>query len=210
MPFPTKKTRFEDQRSPFFRKMSASEASASVRERSGGSWLDEKGVGRAERRLVCRRERPLAIHLRRCRRKFRRFREPNASAAAAEWLARPHGVSVMSDDVGFAGSAVGLTCRVVSIVWRPVNRAFHLLVLAFAILVGARRCPAPIIFRPGEGWTYEPVGEVGKWQRNRAKEQLQAAQEYFDKKEYRTALKAARRVVKVWPLSDHEIGRAHV
>ena len=29
------------------------------------------------------------------------------------------------------------------------------------------------------------------------------AQEYFDKKEYRTALKAARRVVKVWPLSDH-------
>jgi len=29
------------------------------------------------------------------------------------------------------------------------------------------------------------------------------AQESFDKKDYRTALKAARRVVKVWPLSDH-------
>lgn len=84
-----------------------------------------------------------------------------------------------------------------------MKRLFHLFLLAAAIVLGARYCPAPIIFRPGEGWTYEPVGEVGKWQRNRAKDQLQAAQEYFDKKEYRTALKAARRVVKVWPLSDH-------
>jgi outer membrane protein assembly factor BamD len=84
-----------------------------------------------------------------------------------------------------------------------VNRWFYCLIVLMGIVVGARRCPAPIIFRPGEGWTYEPVGQTGKWERNRAKDQLQVAQESFDKKDYRTALKAARRVVKVWPLSDH-------
>lgn len=66
-----------------------------------------------------------------------------------------------------------------------------------------RRCPAPIIYRPGEGWTYESVGTGGKWVRSRAKDQLAVAQESFDKKDYRTALKAARRTVKVWPLSDY-------
>lgn len=76
------------------------------------------------------------------------------------------------------------------------------LILA-GIVAGARRCPAPIIFRPGEGWTYEPVGQTGKWERDRAKDQLAVAQEAFDKKDYRTALKAARRTVKVWPLSDY-------
>ncbi len=84
-----------------------------------------------------------------------------------------------------------------------MNRWFFCFFVLLGIVVGARRCPAPIIFRPGEGWTYEPVGQTGKWQRNRAKEQLQVAQESFEKKDYRTALKASRRVVKVWPLSDY-------
>ena len=65
------------------------------------------------------------------------------------------------------------------------------------------RSPAPLIYRPGEGWTYEPVGGQGKWQRTRAKEQLDVAQQAFDKKDYNLALKAARRVVRVWPLSDY-------
>ncbi|MFM8357015.1 MAG: outer membrane protein assembly factor BamD, partial [Verrucomicrobiota bacterium] len=84
-----------------------------------------------------------------------------------------------------------------------MNRWLTWLVLACLAASFARRCPAPIIYRPGEGWTYEPVGSAGRWRRNRAREQLQVAQESFDKGEYRTALKAARRTVKVWPLSDY-------
>ena len=63
--------------------------------------------------------------------------------------------------------------------------------------------PAPLIYRPGEGWTYEPVGGEGKWQQPRAKDQLEVAQAAFDKKAYSLALKAARRVIKVWPFSDY-------
>jgi outer membrane protein assembly factor BamD len=109
----------------------------------------------------------------------------------------------------------GLTWQGVSIVCDAVNRRFHWLIICTALVLGARYCPAPIIFRPGEGWTYEPVGQARKWERNRAKEQLQAAQEAFEKKDYRTTLKAARRVVRVWPLSDfagpaqYLIGRAY-
>lgn len=64
------------------------------------------------------------------------------------------------------------------------------------------RSPAPLIYTPGEGWRYEAVGGGGNWQRPRAKDQLIVAQEAFDKKEYSLALKAARRVVNIWPLSD--------
>ena len=38
---------------------------------------------------------------------------------------------------------------------------------------------------------------------SRAKDQLEVAQAAFDKKAYSLALKAARRVVRVWPLSDY-------
>jgi len=78
-----------------------------------------------------------------------------------------------------------------------------LLALA-CLLASIARCPAPVIYRPGEGWTYEPVGSEGsKWVRKRAKDQLQVAQDAFDQKRLGLALKAARRVTKVWPLSDH-------
>jgi outer membrane protein assembly factor BamD len=79
-----------------------------------------------------------------------------------------------------------------------------LLVLAFALVLGVPfSSPAPLIYRPGEGWTYEPVGGESKWQQPRAKDQLEVAQAAFDKKAYSLALKAARRVVRVWPLSDY-------
>jgi len=84
-----------------------------------------------------------------------------------------------------------------------MNRRFlvPLLVLLF-VLAFPFRSPAPLIYRPGEGWTYEPVGSEGKWQRPRAKEQLEVAQTAFNKKDYKLAQKAAKRVVRVWPLSD--------
>src|SRR6516164_7473627 len=77
-----------------------------------------------------------------------------------------------------------------------------LLVLMF--LMGfPSRSPAPLVYRPGEGWTYEPVGGTGKWQMPRAKDQLEVAQAAFDKGAHDLALRAAQRVVTVWPLSDY-------
>src|SRR5512144_636543 len=83
------------------------------------------------------------------------------------------------------------------------HRLICLLLAAFCLLFFPTRAPAPLIYRPGEGWTYEPVGGEGKWIQARAKDQLEVAQAAFDKKAYGLALKAARRVVKVWPLSDY-------
>ena len=82
-------------------------------------------------------------------------------------------------------------------------RSVRLLLIAVCLLAFPFRAPAPLIYRPGEGWTYEPVGGEGKWQQPRAKDQLEVAQAAFDKKAYSLALKAARRVVQVWPLSDY-------
>jgi outer membrane protein assembly factor BamD len=64
------------------------------------------------------------------------------------------------------------------------------------------RCPAPLVYRPGEGWTYESASE-GKWTRARAKDQFEVAQEAFDNGKIGLAIKAARRTVKRWPLSDY-------
>ena len=85
-----------------------------------------------------------------------------------------------------------------------MTRRFLCLLFILGCLLGFPfRSPAPLIYRPGEGWSYEPVGGEGKWQRPRAKDQLEVAQSAFDRKDYSLALKAARRVVKVWPLSDY-------
>jgi outer membrane protein assembly factor BamD len=79
----------------------------------------------------------------------------------------------------------------------------RLILIAVFLLAFPFRSPAPLVYRPGEGWTYEPVGGEGKWRQPRAKDQLEVAQAAFDKQAYSLALKAARRVVQVWPLSDY-------
>ncbi len=85
-----------------------------------------------------------------------------------------------------------------------MNRGFiQILLIGVFLIAFPVRSPAPLIYRPGEGWTYEPVGGTAKWQMPRAKDQLEVAQAAFDKKVYGLALKAARRVVRVWPLSDY-------
>lgn len=85
-----------------------------------------------------------------------------------------------------------------------MNRRFVFLLLAMTgVLLVPFRSPAPLIYTPGEGWTYESVGGEGNWMRARAKDQLIVAQDAYDKKDYGTALRAARRTVKVWPLSDY-------
>jgi outer membrane protein assembly factor BamD len=84
-----------------------------------------------------------------------------------------------------------------------ICRSVRLALIALFLLALPTRSPAPLIYRPGEGWTYEPVGGEGKWQMTRAKDQLEVAQAAFDKKAYGLALKAAKRVIAVWPSSDH-------
>lgn len=76
--------------------------------------------------------------------------------------------------------------------------------LAAAVLLALPyNSPAPLIYTPGVGWTYEKVGsKEGKWTRTRAKPQLQVAQEAFDAGDYNRCIKAANHTVRQWPLSD--------
>jgi outer membrane protein assembly factor BamD (BamD/ComL family) len=74
---------------------------------------------------------------------------------------------------------------------------------------------APLVYRPGEGWVYEQPGGEGRWTRTQASEQLAVAREAFETERYGLAIKAARRTVRTWPLSDyapeaqHLLGRAY-
>jgi outer membrane protein assembly factor BamD len=72
-----------------------------------------------------------------------------------------------------------------------------------ALLLFPTRSPAPLIYHPGEGWTYEMPGAKGDWHRQRAKDQLAVSEVAFDKKQYRLALKSSMRVISTWPLSDY-------
>jgi outer membrane assembly lipoprotein YfiO len=82
-------------------------------------------------------------------------------------------------------------------------RSVRVLLIAACLLAFPSSAPAPLVYRPGEGWSYEPYGGEGKWRQLRAKDQMEVAQAAFDKKAYSLALKAASRVVKAWPLSDY-------
>jgi outer membrane protein assembly factor BamD (BamD/ComL family) len=80
--------------------------------------------------------------------------------------------------------------------------AFWIWIIALLALTPLRS-PAPFNYVPGEGWYYEPYGEKANWQRTRAKDQLQVAEDAFAKKDYKTTLHAAHRVLRIWPLSDY-------
>jgi outer membrane protein assembly factor BamD (BamD/ComL family) len=75
--------------------------------------------------------------------------------------------------------------------------------VTLTLLASVVRCPAPLVFTPGEGWRYEKVGSEGSWVRNRAKDQLEVAQQAFDGRDYGTSIKASKRTVQVWPFSDY-------
>ena len=76
-----------------------------------------------------------------------------------------------------------------------------LLLVAVVFLLWPNNSPAPIIYRPGEGWSYESKDSVGKWRRDRAKSQLEVAQEAVTKEDWKIVYKASRRIVHEWPLS---------
>ena len=84
-----------------------------------------------------------------------------------------------------------------------IRRTFCAGLLLAAVIAFPQLSPAPLIYKPGEGWTYEAFGTTGKWQKPRAKDQLEVAEQAFEKKDYDLALKAARHTVKKWPLSDY-------
>jgi outer membrane protein assembly factor BamD len=85
-----------------------------------------------------------------------------------------------------------------------MNRRFGWLPIMIALLaLLPLRAPAPLSYVPGEGWYYEPYGEKANWQRTRAKDQLDVAEDAFNHKDYKTALRAAHRVLHVWPFSDY-------
>jgi outer membrane protein assembly factor BamD len=71
------------------------------------------------------------------------------------------------------------------------------------LLSFAQRSPAPLIYTPGEGWRYEQYGTSGSWTRTRAKDQMDVAQQAYDRKDFGLALKASRRTVNQWPFSDY-------
>jgi outer membrane protein assembly factor BamD len=77
------------------------------------------------------------------------------------------------------------------------------MVLVVGVALLPFRSPAPLIYVPGEGWYYEPYGENAKWQRSRAKDQLEVAEKAFNSANYNISLRAAHRVLRVWPLSDY-------
>ena len=83
------------------------------------------------------------------------------------------------------------------------------------MLLMAVQTPAPLIYRAGEGWSYEPPEGGGNWTRGRAQEQLEVAQQAFESENHNLAVKAGRRTVRVWPLSDYApeaqylVGRAY-
>jgi outer membrane protein assembly factor BamD len=85
-----------------------------------------------------------------------------------------------------------------------MNRRFVFLLLFVAgAMLLPFRAPAPLYYTPGEGWYYEAYGEKADWQRPRAKDQLDVAEQAFTNKNYNVTLHAAHRIVRVWPLSDY-------
>jgi outer membrane assembly lipoprotein YfiO len=76
--------------------------------------------------------------------------------------------------------------------------------VGLAVFLFPFRSPAPFVYRPGEGLSYEsPSGKAAEWHKLTAKDQLAVAQAAFDKKDYKLAMKAALRVFTIWPLSDY-------
>lgn len=83
------------------------------------------------------------------------------------------------------------------------RRSVFLFALTTFIALLAVRSPAPLIYTPGEGWTYESYGGIGKWRRDQAKEQLAVANEAFESKDYSLASRCASYLLRKWPLSDY-------
>ena len=83
------------------------------------------------------------------------------------------------------------------------RRSASLVLVVVGVTLVPFRSPAPLVYTPGEGWTYEAGGGVGKWKRETAKEQMAVTQAAYDQRDYALARKSAVRLIGTWPLSDY-------
>lgn len=84
---------------------------------------------------------------------------------------------------------------------RPTHKIAVLLCLVAAfVLALPARCPAPLIWTPGEGWSY--VGANGTTAANTPRDQLALGKSYQARKDYGAAMAAYRRVIARWPTSS--------
>jgi outer membrane protein assembly factor BamD len=60
-------------------------------------------------------------------------------------------------------------------------------------------CPAPLVWRKGEGWSYERAGVTTA---SNPREQLEIARKFQEKKNYDNAVGAYRRLLARWPTSS--------
>lgn len=76
--------------------------------------------------------------------------------------------------------------------------------VGLCLLAWPQRAPAPLIYTPGEGWRYEPVGG-GTWRRDNPRDQLAVAIAAFEGGDYGLAIKAARHIARHprWRFSDY-------
>lgn len=84
-------------------------------------------------------------------------------------------------------------------------RIAQVLLVAMVLTTLPSTSPAPLIYREGEGWVFQPVGSESLDETlfaRRAKDQLDVVQKAFNEKNYDLAEQAAERLVKKWPLSD--------
>ena len=82
---------------------------------------------------------------------------------------------------------------------RPTKRIllFACLLVTFCLSLPTN-CPAPLIWRKGEGWSYEREGITNA---NNPKDQLELGKQLQQKKQYGNALAAYRRLIRRWPTS---------
>ena len=80
--------------------------------------------------------------------------------------------------------------------------AIWILLLVVMVLLAITLARAPGV-RPGRGVVLSKLRRNRKWQRPRAKEQLEVAEQAFTNQDYTITLHAANRVLRVWPLSDY-------
>lgn len=83
---------------------------------------------------------------------------------------------------------------------RPIQKITRLLCLiGLFCTVLPTNCPAPLIWRKGEGWSYERAGVTTA---NTPQEQLDLGKKLQTRKDYGNAISAYRRLIRRWPTSS--------
>ena len=78
---------------------------------------------------------------------------------------------------------------------------FHwklLLLVAMLCIAFPQRSPAPLIYQPGEGWTYQGAAEI----MDNPKDQLELGQKYEAKKNWDDAVASYLYILRKWPTTD--------